>query len=216
MKVTLPALALSALLLSFGGASADVIPTAGGDAADAARDTSAAGPMRLGLAGASTKALGLTATADFSQASQGVSQPTALEAATLRAVNQTRRERRLQPVRFAPALRRAAIAHTKAMAQHGYFDHASPGGGLWWRRIRGFYPVGQANRWAVGENLIWSSAVLTPAEIVRLWLDSPKHRAILLDPEWREAGIGARRGRAGGLYKGQTVTIMTADFGIRR
>lgn len=204
MKLTLPALAFSFLLLSVGTSSTAVT------------ETSAAGPMRLGLAGASTKALSLTTQADFSQANQGISKPTALEAATLQAVNRTRQSRGLKPVRFAPALRRAAVAHSKEMAQHGYFDHASPGGGLWWRRIRGFYPVGQANRWAVGENLIWSSAVLTPQEIVRLWLDSPKHRAILLDPEWREAGIGSRRGRAGGVYKGQTVTILTADFGIRR
>lgn len=200
----LPFLALGALTLSL-GASGDPTVLA---------DLSAAGPMQIGLAGSSTRSLGVAGVIDLSQ---GLSLPSPLEVATLKAINETRKSRRLRPVRFSPSLRRAALAHSNEMARHGYFDHASPGGGAWWRRIRGFYPVGGASHWAVGENLIWSAASLTPKEVVALWLDSPKHRAILLDPEWREAGVGARRGSGTGVYRGhKAVTIITADFGVRR
>ena len=41
--------------------------------------------------------------------------------------------------------------------------------------------------WA-GETLVRGTA-LTPDEMVRLWLDSPDHRAILLNPDARRAGV---------------------------
>jgi uncharacterized protein YkwD len=57
---------------------------------------------------------------------------------------------------------------------------------------------------------------LSAREVLNLWLASPTHRATLLSPAWRDVGLGAVRAVAGGVYGGRVVTILTADFGVRR
>jgi uncharacterized protein YkwD len=50
-----------------------------------------------------------------------------------------------------------------------------------------------------------------------MWLQSPEHRANLLSSQWREVGISVLHvPRAGGVYGGRAVTIVTSDFGVRR
>jgi uncharacterized protein YkwD len=50
-----------------------------------------------------------------------------------------------------------------------------------------------------------------------MWLNSPSHRRTLLTAEWREIGLGAVHvASAPGAYGGREVTILTADFGVRR
>ena len=52
----------------------------------------------------------------------------------------------------------------------------------------------------VGEVIAWSSRRRTSARsIVRRWMQSPGHRAVLLDGRFRRIGVGASRGR-GGLF----------------
>jgi uncharacterized protein YkwD len=80
-----------------------------------------------------------------------------------------------------------------------------------------FYPMRGRHYWAVGENLLWSSGQLNATAAVELWLNSPSHREIMLDPHWREVGVGAvYADSAQGIYGGRDVTIVTADFGVRR
>jgi uncharacterized protein YkwD len=46
---------------------------------------------------------------------------------------------------------------------------------------------------------------------------SPGHRAVLLSPRWRQVGIGILvRDNAPGVFGGRSVTVLTADFGVRR
>jgi uncharacterized protein YkwD len=48
-------------------------------------------------------------------------------------------------------------------------------------------------------------------------MQSPPHRANLLDRSWREIGVSAIHfDSAPGDYAGGPVTIVTADFGVRR
>jgi uncharacterized protein YkwD len=48
-------------------------------------------------------------------------------------------------------------------------------------------------------------------------MGSPGHRENLLSQRWREIGISAvHASSAPGVYGGQEVTIVTADFGLRR
>jgi uncharacterized protein YkwD len=50
-----------------------------------------------------------------------------------------------------------------------------------------------------------------------MWLNSPEHRKILLTARWREIGLAAVHvTSASGTYGGREVTIVTADFGVRR
>ena len=48
---------------------------------------------------------------------------------------------------------------------------------------------------AIGENLAWGTGALaTPASIMQAWMNSPGHRENILDPEYREIGIGVVAG----------------------
>jgi uncharacterized protein YkwD len=140
-----------------------------------------------------------------------------LEGDLLRAINVIRKQRRLRPLRLAPGLRRAAAAHSVEMARPGYFEHTSANGKGFWRRISRFYPLRGFREWEVGENLASSSPTMSAHETVSDWLQSPGHRANLLDRHWREAGIAAVYAEsAPGEFEGEPTVIVTADFGYRR
>jgi uncharacterized protein YkwD len=50
-----------------------------------------------------------------------------------------------------------------------------------------------------------------------MWMKSPPHRANILDPRWREIGVGAvYSASARGAFTHRPVTIITTDFGVRR
>jgi hypothetical protein len=50
-----------------------------------------------------------------------------------------------------------------------------------------------------------------------MWLDSAAHRKIMLTARWREVGLSAIHvTSAPGTFGGREVTIVTADFGVRR
>lgn len=139
----------------------------------------------------------------------------ALEADVLVQINRLRRSRGLAPVRLSAALRRAADAHSTAMATRGFFAHESADGTAFWKRVARFYPR-RSGAWSVGENLLWSSPDVDAATALRMWMDSPSHRKILLTARWREIGLSAVHAQsAPGVYGGREVTVVTADFGAR-
>jgi uncharacterized protein YkwD len=138
-----------------------------------------------------------------------------LEADVLVQINQFRRSRGLAPLRLSGALRRAADSHSSAMATRGFFAHESADGTAFWQRVARFYPQ-LTGGWSVGENLLWSSPDVDGAGALRMWLNSPPHRKILLTPRWREVGLSAvHAASAPGVYRGLEVTVLTADFGVR-
>jgi uncharacterized protein YkwD len=94
-------------------------------------------------------------------------------------------------------LRRAAHGHAADMLRRGYFSHYSPEGSTPEARIRRTGYLRGARSWAVGEAL--AQGRLSPRGILRLLLNSPPHRAILLDPGFRDLGLGVVRGGGRGL-----------------
>jgi uncharacterized protein YkwD len=61
-----------------------------------------------------------------------------------------------------------------------------------------------------GENLAWGSGAQGTAQaLVAAWLASPPHRANLLAPSFRRAGIGEMVGRFQGVAGAH---VVTADF----
>jgi uncharacterized protein YkwD len=139
-----------------------------------------------------------------------------LERGVLADINAFRRQHHLTPLRISPELNAAARLHSREMAADGYFAHASPGGGAFWKRIERFYPPGTWAVWSVGENLLWVSPEVSPAGALQLWEKSPEHRANLLTARWREIGISAVHATAApGVFHGLDVTIVTTDFGVR-
>ena len=120
----------------------------------------------------------------------GAAPPAAVEAAVICLVNAERAARGLVPVRRAAALEVAAQRHAADMVTRRYFAHVSPSGGTVDTRARraGYLT---APCWAVGEDLGWAAPEAASAEaVVAAWMASPKHRSVILDVEFRDAGIG--------------------------
>jgi uncharacterized protein YkwD len=139
------------------------------------------------------------------------------ESSVIGDINTFRAEHGLARLRLSPQLTSAARAHSQQMAQDGYFAHESADGSAFWQRLESFYRRSPTQLWAVGENLLWSSSSLSGARALGLWLASPPHRQNLLDPLWRELGLSAvHEAHAPGVYHRLDVTILTADFGVRR
>ena len=67
--------------------------------------------------------------------------------------------------------------------------------------------------WSLGENLAWGSGELGTARgIHEAWMRSNGHRANILNPDFRELGIGIRPG----VPKDATVgATYTANFGVK-
>ncbi len=141
----------------------------------------------------------------------------ALAAAVAAQVNVVRLQHGLRALRVSVKLNQAAGEHTAQMARRGYFSHSSADGTAFWKRIQRFYGSGGFRFWSVGENLLWSSPDVDAPGAIRMWLNSPEHRANLLSTQWREVGISVVHvPRAGGVYGGRPATIVTSDFGVRR
>jgi uncharacterized protein YkwD len=131
-------------------------------------------------------------------------------------INAQRTTRGLRPLRVSRGLTAAASYHTRQMGQIGFFEHESVNGAPFWRRIERFYPAGRGY-WSVGENLFWESPDTSASSAVREWMRSAPHRQNILAREWRDIGISAEHFEsAPGAYGGRSVTIVTADFGVRR
>jgi uncharacterized protein YkwD len=173
----------------------------------------AAGALLLGVASPATAAPTAATRAATSQTAAADS----FETSVLAKVNAFRARHGLAPLRLNLGLVAAADAHTTSMARRGFFSHRSPDGSAAWRRVRRFYRQAGYDRWSVGENLLWSSWRVDGARALRLWLRSRPHRRNLLTPRWREIGLSAVQVvGAPGFYDGRDVTILTANFGVRR
>jgi uncharacterized protein YkwD len=141
----------------------------------------------------------------------------ALDLGILSQLNQVRISHGLKPLTLSASLSAAAMAHTRDMIANGYFAHSSADGEPFWKRIASFYPDGSYSYWSVGENLFWSTGAATPGAGVKAWMASPEHRATILDPRWTQIGIAAvSSAGAPGTFADHDVTVITADFGVRR
>jgi uncharacterized protein YkwD len=141
---------------------------------------------------------------------------TSFDYSVLAQLNRVRVVHGLLPLHLNLRLSESADAHSREMGSDGYFAHASFDGTTYWKRIEQWYPWSGYQVWSVGENLLWSSPDLSPATALQMWMQSPEHRANILNPNWREIGISAvHSDGAPGAFGGQPVTIITTDFGVR-
>jgi uncharacterized protein YkwD len=139
-----------------------------------------------------------------------------LRAAMLCLMNAERRARGLGRLRSNAALSRTAGAYAHQMVRRRFFGHDAPGGSTMMSRIRSTAYVHGAASFTVGENLAWGAGPrATPRAIVRAWMHSREHRANLLDPEFRDAGIGVAAGAPARLRAGTAAGTYVADFGRR-
>jgi len=152
-----------------------------------------------------------------SSASTNGSLVASLESGLLQQLNAVRADHGLVALHVNARLATAADQHSREMADDGYFDHSSFDGTSFSARIARWYPVANYRSWWVGENLLWSSPTVDASGAVAMWMRSPAHRANILNPRWREIGIGAVYSTsASGVFTHLPVTIITTDFGVRR
>lgn len=157
----------------------------------------------------------LTTLAFSGEASAAQSSLSRAERQVVRLVNAYRQARGLHPLRVSRALCRAAQRHSIHMQRHRYFGHVSPSGvSVAGRAVSCGYGRSGRAVWRVGEVIAWGSGRRgTPAAVVRGWLRSTPHRAVLLSRSWRHIGVG----RVGGPFCGVAdAAVYTVDFGLRR
>ena len=138
------------------------------------------------------------------QAAGKVSYSGSSESRVLTLLNEIRSDHGLAKLAPSRALRSAARSHSADMLTRGYFEHDGPSES-WDKRVRRYLksPL-------VGENIAWGTGRYgSPEGIVKLWMNSPPHRRIILTPELRRVGLGV----ATGTFKGAHGAFMaTADF----
>jgi uncharacterized protein YkwD len=116
--------------------------------------------------------------------------PDALRAALRCVIDVERTSRGLAPLPADARVDNAASAHARDMVRRHYFSHQRAGGPSPMQRMRRAGWRGHG----VGEAIAWGCGSLgTPLATVRAWLNSPPHRAILLDRSWNAGGIGVAR-----------------------
>jgi uncharacterized protein YkwD len=113
--------------------------------------------------------------------------PGKLRSALLCLVNHRRAANGLRALKRDPKLQRAAGRHARDMVRHNFFDHQRPGGPDLTERLRRAGWHGHA--W--GEAIAYGCGSMgTPRATLRMWLNSPPHRAILLSATYRAGGLG--------------------------
>jgi hypothetical protein len=102
--------------------------------------------------------------------------------------NQTRKENNLSPLLYNQRLEDAATLKGNDMVTRQYFAHFAPDGTSPWHW---FDKAGYKFLFA-GENL--AIHFRSSKEVEKAWMDSPKHRANILDPRYEDIGIAAIHG----------------------
>ncbi|MFF7990767.1 CAP domain-containing protein [Kitasatospora xanthocidica] len=106
-------------------------------------------------------------------------------------VNAERAKAGCGPVAAEPRLATAAQSHSDDMANRNYFDHASPEGYHADHRIEA-----TGYRWSTwGENI--ARGQKDPAAVMDAWMNSPGHRANILNCAFKQLGVGVRTGSGG-------------------
>lgn len=117
-------------------------------------------------------------------------------------VNDNRQENGLPALAVSPKLTEAAQLKARDMFTKQYFSHRDPRG----RRADYLLKKIGYEFTIAGENL--SREFYSPEGVTKNWMDSPGHRANIIDPEYKEIGIHA----LGGKLFGQDTVLVVAIF----
>jgi uncharacterized protein YkwD len=111
--------------------------------------------------------------------------PNQFEFDVARLVNEARLAAGLAPLQIDVRLMAAAQRHSDDMAAHSFFSHVGSDGSTFDVRVEqaGYLP------WlALGENI--AAGQTTPASVMAAWMNSPGHRANILNPDYDHIGVG--------------------------
>ena len=129
------------------------------------------------------------------------------ERKVVKLVNRIRARHGLKRLKASRALARAANDHTGDILRTDVLSHCSSDGTPMATRVRRYTGAD----W-VGENIATVTRKGSAArKVVRMWMASPGHRAVLLSPSGRRIGVGKRAGRLGTAKR----AVFTADLASR-
>jgi uncharacterized protein YkwD len=126
------------------------------------------------------------------------------EATLLSLLNEERTKRGLGKLQADPELGAVALAHSTDMEQHQFFGHVSPTTGTLEDRVR-------AAHLKVSKSGECVALDFSPAGAHHALMDSPAHRASMLEPSFTHVGVGVVFGSA----NGQRRLAVTLLFGRR-
>lgn len=116
------------------------------------------------------------------------------EAEVLRLVNIERSKSGLRPLTMNWELSRIARYKSQDMINKNYFSHISPTYGSPFNMMENF----GLKFSAAGENIAMGQK--TPAEVVTAWMNSPGHRANILNTSYTQLGVGLAKSSSGVCY----------------
>ncbi|WP_031487104.1 sigma-70 family RNA polymerase sigma factor [Streptomyces bicolor] len=130
-----------------------------------------------------------TRTASSTPQSQPV--PTDTVGQVVALVNKERSAAGCGPLAEDALLNKAAQGHSEDMAARGFFDHTNPDGEDPGQRI-----TEAGYRWSTyGENI--AQGQQTPEAVMESWMNSPGHRANILNCSFKDIGVGIHDGSGG-------------------
>ncbi|MEU6548985.1 sigma-70 family RNA polymerase sigma factor [Streptomyces sp. NPDC046915] len=116
-------------------------------------------------------------------------------------VNKERAAAGCGPLTEDPQLENAAQRHSDDMAARNFFDHTNPDGADPGQRI-----TAAGYRWSTyGENI--AKGQQTAQAVMDSWMNSPGHRANILNCSFKDIGVGVHKGSGGPWW--------TQDFGAK-
>jgi uncharacterized protein YkwD len=141
-----------------------------------------------------------------------------IDAATLCLMNEIRAANHLTPLRFNASLSRVATGQASDMVRGHYFgDQSISGQSPLARIMASSYVAHQARlHLQAAQNIGWGTGhTATPAGIVRAWMESPPHRAIILSGSYHDAGVGVAPSVPSGFSGQWHGGTYAAEFGTR-
>lgn len=129
-------------------------------------------------------------------------EPNDIEKRAFEQTNIVRLKNGLAPLVWDGDICRMARIHSESMSRQGYFSHVTPEGLRLRERAR---EVGILRYTVLGENIALNQGFDDPgAFAVERWMQSEKHRANILSPEFRAMAIGSFVAADGSVYLTQT------------
>ncbi|WP_369166855.1 sigma-70 family RNA polymerase sigma factor [Streptomyces sp. R28] len=128
--------------------------------------------------------------------------PTGAVAQVVALVNKERANAGCGPLDEDPQLNQAALGHSEDMDARDFFDHTNPDGADPGQRI-----TAAGYTWSTyGENI--AQGQQTPEAVMDAWMNSPGHRANILNCSFKDIGVGIHDGAGGPWW--------TQDFGAKQ
>ena len=125
-------------------------------------------------------------------------------------INLERQRRNIGTMTWDPKLQQIARAHSRDMANLGYFSHTNKSGRDYRQRAldAGYYCKNY--KWqGVAENIYFGGGTHgQPEDAVQNWLGSPGHRRAMLDPTFTKAAIGIQEGDLSGYGTGYFTALL--------